>query len=85
MRLLDVNDNAPEFSSSSYVSSVLLKDAEAGQLLLRLAAADRDAGSNSLVTYRSVLEARGDSASRPTAHLFSSPQVSAPAVLLTWP
>lgn len=56
MRLLDVNDNAPQFSSSSYASSVLLKDAEVGRLLLTLDAADRDAGNNSLITYRWVLE-----------------------------
>lgn len=52
--LVDVNDNRPEFSSSSYVSSVLLRDAEEGKLLLTLKAADRDVGNNSLITYRSV-------------------------------
>ncbi|XP_029297871.1 cadherin EGF LAG seven-pass G-type receptor 2-like [Cottoperca gobio] len=51
MSLVDVNDNTPEFSSSSYVSSVLLKDAEKGKLLLTLSAIDRDAGNNSLITY----------------------------------
>lgn len=56
MSLLDANDNAPVFASSSYVSSILLKDAEVGKLLLTLEAADRDAGINSLVTYRSVPE-----------------------------
>ncbi|XP_051241011.1 protein dachsous isoform X1 [Dicentrarchus labrax] len=49
--LTDVNDNTPEFSSSSYVSSILLKDAAKGKLLLTLAATDRDAGNNSLITY----------------------------------
>ncbi|XP_020495271.2 protocadherin Fat 4 [Labrus bergylta] len=49
--LMDVNDNRPEFSSSSYVSSILLKDAEEGKLLLTLSATDRDAGNNSLITY----------------------------------
>nr|XP_046231654.1 cadherin-23 isoform X2 [Scatophagus argus] len=49
--LIDVNDNRPEFSSSSYVSSVLLKDVVEGQLLLTLMATDRDAGNNSLITY----------------------------------
>lgn len=52
--LVDVNDNRPEFSSSSYVSSVLLRDAEEGKLLLTLTATDRDVGNNSLITYRSV-------------------------------
>lgn len=56
MSLLDANDNAPVFTSSSYVSSVLLKDAEVGKLLLTLEATDRDTGNNSLLTYRSVLE-----------------------------
>lgn len=50
----DVNDNRPEFSSSSFVGSVLLKDAEEGKLLLTLSATDRDSGNNSLITYRSV-------------------------------
>ncbi|XP_068583517.1 protocadherin Fat 4 [Cebidichthys violaceus] len=49
--LVDVNDNRPEFSSSSYVSSILLKDAKEGKLLLTLSATDRDAGNNSLITY----------------------------------
>lgn len=52
--LTDVNDNKPEFSSSSYVSSILLKDAEKGKLLLTLEATDKDAGDNSRITYRSV-------------------------------
>lgn len=54
VRIIDVNDNRPEFSSSSYVSSILLKDAEKGKLLLTLSATDRDVGNNSLITYRSV-------------------------------
>ncbi|XP_051801959.1 cadherin EGF LAG seven-pass G-type receptor 1-like [Acanthochromis polyacanthus] len=49
--LSDVNDNKPEFSSSSYVSSILLKDAEAGKLLLTLSATDRDMGDNGIITY----------------------------------
>ncbi|KAL3066367.1 hypothetical protein OYC64_016342 [Pagothenia borchgrevinki] len=49
--LVDVNDNRPEFSSSSFVSSVLLKDAEEGKLLLTLSASDRDQGNNSLIRY----------------------------------
>ncbi|XP_037327747.2 protocadherin Fat 4 [Pungitius pungitius] len=49
--LLDVNDNRPQFSSSSYVSTVLLKEAEEGKLLLTLSASDRDAGNNSLIAY----------------------------------
>ncbi|TKS68735.1 Protocadherin Fat 4 FAT tumor suppressor -like protein 4 [Collichthys lucidus] len=51
VNLIDVNDNRPEFSSSSYVSSILLKDAEKGKLLLTLTATDRDEGKNALITY----------------------------------
>ncbi|XP_034740142.1 protocadherin Fat 4 [Etheostoma cragini] len=51
VRLIDVNDHRPEFSSSSYVSSILLKDAAEGKLLLTLHARDGDAGDNSLITY----------------------------------
>ncbi|XP_017289255.1 cadherin-23 [Kryptolebias marmoratus] len=49
--LVDVNDNSPEFSSSSYVSSILLKDAAEGKLLLMLSATDPDKGNNSLIRY----------------------------------
>ncbi|XP_034400280.1 protocadherin Fat 4 [Cyclopterus lumpus] len=49
--LEDLNDNRPQFSSGSFVGSVLLKDAEDGKLLLTLSAADRDAGNNSLIAY----------------------------------
>ncbi|XP_027138360.1 protocadherin Fat 4 isoform X1 [Larimichthys crocea] len=51
VKVIDVNDNRPEFSSSSYVSSILLKDAEKGKLLLTLTATDRDEGKNALITY----------------------------------
>lgn len=54
VRLTDVNDNRPEFSSSSYSSSVLLKEAEAGKLLMTLKATDADEGKNSLISYRCV-------------------------------
>lgn len=60
MRLRDINDNAPEFRFSSYVSSILLKDAAAGKLLLTLEATDGDAGDNALITYRSALEPCSD-------------------------
>lgn len=52
VKVVDVNDNRPEFSSSSYVSSILLKDAEEGKLLLTVTATDKDVGNNSFVTYR---------------------------------
>ncbi|CAG5946960.1 unnamed protein product [Menidia menidia] len=47
----DINDNPPEFSSSSYVSSILIKDAEEGKLILTLSATDQDIGDNSRITY----------------------------------
>ncbi|CAN9493180.1 unnamed protein product [Ophioblennius macclurei] len=49
--LIDVNDNRPEFGSSSYIVNFLLKDAEEGKLLLMLSATDLDEGNNSLITY----------------------------------
>lgn len=55
--LEDVNDNRPQFSSDSYVSNVLLKEAEEGKLLLTLKATDRDVGNNALITYRLGLTA----------------------------
>lgn len=55
--LEDVNDNRPEFSSGSYVSNVLLKEAEEGKLLLTLKATDRDVGNNALIAYRLGLTA----------------------------
>ncbi|XP_008416259.1 protein dachsous [Poecilia reticulata] len=49
--ITDVNDNKPEFSSSSYDVSILVKDAEKGKLVLTLRATDKDTGNNSLITY----------------------------------
>lgn len=57
MSITDVNDNVPEFSSSRYVSTVLLKDAEEGKLVLMLKATDRDVGDNALISYRLGLTA----------------------------
>lgn len=56
---MDVNDNRPEFSSSSYVASILRKDAEEGKELLTLSATDRDIGNNSIISYRSVERSSG--------------------------
>ncbi|XP_032418046.1 protocadherin Fat 4-like [Xiphophorus hellerii] len=49
--IMDLNDNKPEFSSSSYETSILVKDAEKGKLLLTLRATDKDYGNNSLISY----------------------------------
>ncbi|RVE76560.1 hypothetical protein OJAV_G00009860 [Oryzias javanicus] len=51
VRLLDVNDNKPEFSLSNYVSNILLKDAAEGMTVLNLSASDPDIGDNALITY----------------------------------
>lgn len=50
--ITDINDNAPVFSSKTYSKSILVKDTKIGDLLLTLYATDRDAGNNSLLTYR---------------------------------
>ncbi|XP_053703162.1 protocadherin Fat 3 isoform X3 [Synchiropus splendidus] len=54
LRLLDVNDNAPTFSSSLYMASVL-ENAAPNTLLTRLQATDPDEGLNRSVVY-SLLE-----------------------------
>lgn len=54
----DINDNAPIFSSNAYSKSILVKDVKVGDLLLTLYATDKDAGNNSLVTYRSAEDLR---------------------------
>ncbi|XP_017312969.1 protocadherin Fat 4 [Ictalurus punctatus] len=48
----DINDNAPVFSQASYSIRVLAEDVKKGGLALTVSATDRDAGNNSLVTYR---------------------------------
>ncbi|XP_063064674.1 protocadherin Fat 4 [Engraulis encrasicolus] len=47
----DVNDNDPVFSMETYSKSILAKDAKKGDLVLTIAATDKDAGNNSLITY----------------------------------
>ncbi|XP_066552590.1 protocadherin Fat 4 isoform X2 [Amia ocellicauda] len=49
--ITDINDNAPEFSKSSYSGSVLVPTATEGDVVLVLAALDPDIGNNSLITY----------------------------------
>ncbi|XP_042573254.1 protocadherin Fat 1-like isoform X3 [Cyprinus carpio] len=49
--ITDINDNAPVFSSDTYSTSILVKDAKVGKLLLTVSATDKDAGSNANITY----------------------------------
>ncbi|XP_034044704.1 protocadherin Fat 4-like isoform X2 [Thalassophryne amazonica] len=51
VNVTDVNDNRPQFNASSYVSSILLKDAKEGKLLLTLCATDKDIGDNAAIAY----------------------------------
>jgi len=50
----DVNDNVPTFGAEMYRKSILVKDAKEGDLVLKLLATDKDAGNNSVITYRLV-------------------------------
>ncbi|CAL8364079.1 unnamed protein product [Lota lota] len=58
LRLLDVNDNAPSFSSGVYVTSVP-ENAAPKALLTRVQASDRDQGLNRTVVYSLVDSANG--------------------------
>lgn len=46
----DVNDNAPVFSNTPYRTNIK-EDLEKGNFVLHVSASDKDAGSNSLITY----------------------------------
>ncbi|XP_030594759.1 protocadherin beta-16-like isoform X26 [Archocentrus centrarchus] len=48
--VLDVNDNAPVFTQSTYKSS-LMENSPKGTLLITVTAIDKDQGANGLVTY----------------------------------
>lgn len=48
--VMDVNDNAPRFSSASYVTS-LAEDSEVGATVLVLTASDEDGGNNGQVEF----------------------------------
>ncbi|XP_062304860.1 cadherin EGF LAG seven-pass G-type receptor fmi-1 [Osmerus eperlanus] len=51
LSVTDMNDNTPVFSASIYSKSILVKDAEVGDVVLTLLATDKDIGNNSLITY----------------------------------
>ena len=57
LTVLDVNDNAPEFTESSYEFEVL-EDEAVDSFISTISATDEDEGSNGEVTY----ELRGDDA-----------------------
>lgn len=50
IRIDDVNDNDPVFSSKTFITNVK-EDLEKGHIVLHVTATDKDAGSNSLITY----------------------------------
>lgn len=50
VKVVDVNDNSPEFSVLSYNAS-LLEDSSTGKPIVTVTALDRDKGSNAQVTY----------------------------------
>ncbi|XP_055792755.1 protocadherin-16-like [Salvelinus fontinalis] len=58
VRVLDVNDNSPSFSSSSYTVDVS-EDAAQGTTVLEVTATDADEGENGKVLYFLSQEARG--------------------------
>ncbi|KAJ8002135.1 hypothetical protein DPEC_G00176680 [Dallia pectoralis] len=47
----DKNDNPPVFSPDTYTTSILVREAKAGDLLMTLSATDKDVGLNALITY----------------------------------
>ncbi|XP_073716311.1 protocadherin Fat 4 isoform X2 [Misgurnus anguillicaudatus] len=51
VKVTDVNDNPPVFSSKTYSKSILVKNAKVGDVLLTLVATDKDAGDNSLISF----------------------------------
>lgn len=56
--VLDINDNSPTFSSSSYVIDIS-EDAAIGSLVVEVTASDADEGKNGQILYILSKEARG--------------------------
>ncbi len=50
IKILDCNDNAPEFTKQNYSTSVY-EDSKAGTYLLRVEAVDKDIGDNAVIRY----------------------------------
>nr|XP_026649047.1 protocadherin Fat 4 [Zonotrichia albicollis] len=51
IRVLDVNDNPPEFTRAQYSASIPVAAAKEGQAVLAVSATDPDLGNNALVSY----------------------------------
>ena len=51
MNVVDINDNTPVFSESTYETAVI-ENATVGETVLIAMATDRDTGSNGEVTYQ---------------------------------
>ncbi|XP_065063594.1 protocadherin Fat 4-like isoform X2 [Rhopilema esculentum] len=54
LNIIDINDNAPRFLSPNCCNVSLFENANVGDVILRIAAADADAGSNSEISYAIV-------------------------------
>ena len=54
INIIDINDNAPRFLSPNCCNVSLFENANVGDVILRIAAADADAGSNSEISYAIV-------------------------------
>ncbi|XP_050172457.1 protocadherin Fat 4-like [Myiozetetes cayanensis] len=51
IRVLDVNDNPPQFTKAQYSASVRVATAKEGEFVLAVSATDPDAGDNSVISY----------------------------------
>ncbi|NXL85460.1 CELR3 protein, partial [Alectura lathami] len=54
IQVLDVNDNAPQFTRAQYSASVRVATAKEGMSVLSVAATDLDVGNNSVISYSLV-------------------------------
>ncbi|NXI74050.1 CELR2 protein, partial [Anseranas semipalmata] len=51
IQVLDVNDNAPQFTKAQYAASVRVATAKEGESVLSVSATDLDIGNNSIISY----------------------------------
>ena len=68
IKVIDENDNAPEFPTGGDLSTVIRKESTAGTYVYQFAATDKDAGENGRVTYILAHQFKGSS----ILNLFSS-------------
>lgn len=52
IRVLDVNDNPPQFTRAQYSASIPVAAAKEGQSVLAVSATDPDLGNNAAISYR---------------------------------